>query len=138
MWIPSCCGSNNTDIKSKLRNTVSLYFQKLSTSTSNGIQKNINSGNLVLSKRCVIKDRSLIAQDTAINSGVYETASAKELIFEYFDITGIQFNEVEALGARFKVLASNKVSSTTIDGKKYFSSDERPFISILIGLKKLW
>jgi len=137
MWIPSCCGSNNSDIKSKLRNTASLYYQKLSTNTSNGVQRNIYSGNLVLSKRCAIKDRSLISQDTAINSGIYETASAKELVFEYFDITGIQFNEVEVLGARFKVLASNKISSTTIDGTKFFSSDTRPFISILIGLKKL-
>jgi len=137
MWIPECCSSKNEDVTVKMRNKVTLYYQKLLTNTVDNVQSNSYSQNFLITKHCHIKDRSLIAQDSAINSGVHSPDTSKELIFPYFKITDLKFNEVEWGGARFKVLSSSPVSAVTLDGKKYFASDSQPFISILIELKKV-
>lgn len=135
MWIPSCCHLD--DSASKMRNTIKLYHKKLITTNQAGTQKNVYSGELILTKRCHIKDRSLTAQDTAINNGIRNAETAKEFIFKYFDVTNYEFNEILWSGVRFKVLSTNKMSSVTLDGKKYIASDNRPFISILAGVKEL-
>lgn len=135
MWIPSCCHLD--DSSSKMRNTISLYHKKLITTNQSRTQKNIYSGELVLIKRCYIKDRSLTTQDTAVANGIRNTDTVKEFIFKYFDISGLEFNEILWSGVRFKVLSSNKMASVTMDGKKYNASDARPYISILGGVKEL-
>lgn len=135
MWLPSCCHSD--DSSSKMRNTVKIYHKKLITTNQSGTQKNKYSGELILTKRCYIKDRSLTTQDTAITNGIKNANDVKEFIFKYFDITNFEFNEIVWSGSRFKVLNSNKISSATFDGKKYNASDARPFISILAGVIKL-
>ena len=137
MWIPECCSTNGEDVSVKMRNEVKLYYQELLTNTNNGVQNNKYSQNFVISKRCHIKDRSLIAQDTAINNGVHAPDSSKELIFEHFNVTNLKFNEVEWAGSRFKVLSTMPLSAATLDGKKFTATDNQPFISILIGLKKM-
>jgi|688.fasta_scaffold812933_1 hypothetical protein len=135
MWLPSCCHSD--DSSSKMRNTVKIYHKKLITTNQSGTQKNKYSGELILIKRCYIKDRSLTTQDTAVTNGIKNANDVKEFIFKYFDITSIEFNEIVWSGVRFKVLNSNKMSNVTLDGKKYIASDSRPFISILAGVKEL-
>lgn len=135
MWLPSCCHSD--DSSSKMRNTVKIYHKKLITTNQSGTQKNKYSGELILIKRCYIKDRSLTTQDTAVTNGIKNANDVKEFIFKYFDITSIEFNEIVWAGVRFKVLNSNKMSNVTLDGKKYIASDSRPFISILAGVKEL-
>lgn len=135
MWLPSCCHSD--DSSSKMRNTVKIYHRKLFTTNQSGTQKNKYSGELILIKRCYIKDRSLTTQDTAVTNGIKNANDVKEFIFKYFDITSIEFNEIVWSGVRFKVLNSNKMSNVTLDGKKYIASDSRPFISILAGVKEL-
>ena len=137
MWIPPCCTEENKDVTVKMRNEVKLYCQKLLTSTTAGVQNNKYSGNFIISKKCHIKDRSLIAQDTAINNGAHAAESSKELIFENFNVTSFKFNEVEWGGSRFKVLSVAPLAAATMDSKKFFASDSQPFISILIGLKKM-
>lgn len=136
MWIPKCCDSSSA-IDSKLRYTVKLYYQQLKTSTTSGVQSNSYSGSLVLTKRCHIKDRSFLAQDSAINSGVQNAENSKELIFKYFPVTNYAFNEVDWGTSKYKVLSTSKLSSVTIDGTRYTATSSRPFISILVGLKKL-
>lgn len=135
MWLPSCCHSD--DSSSKMRNTVKIYHRKLITTNQSATQKNKYSKDLVVIKRCYIKDRSLTTQDTAVSNGIKNANDVKEFIFKYFDITSIEFNEIVWSGVRFKVLNSNKISSITLDGKKYIASDARPFISILAGVKEL-
>jgi hypothetical protein len=120
-----------------MRNTVKIYHKKLITTNQSGTQKNKYSGELILIKRCYIKDRSLTTQDTAVTNGIKNANDVKEFIFKYFDITSIEFNEIVWSGVRFKVLNSNKMSNVTLDGKKYIASDSRPFISILAGVKEL-
>lgn len=139
MWIPTCCSSEEdaNKVVVKMRNQVNLHFKKLDTNIDNGIQKNSYNNNFVISKRCHIKDRSLSAQDSAINDGIRNLDNSKELIFENFNITNLIFNEVEWNNSRFKVLSSSKLATVRMDGKLFIASDNRPFISILIGLKKL-
>ncbi|MFT6842662.1 MAG: hypothetical protein ACJASR_001431 [Psychroserpens sp.] len=137
MWIPKCCTTNPIDPSTKMRNHVKLYYQELLTNISGGNQQNRYSENFIISKRCHIKDRSLIAQDTAINNGIHSPNSSKELIFEYFDVTNLKFNEVGWSGSKFKVLSVISLAAATLDSKKFIATDNRPFVSILIGLKKM-
>lgn len=137
MWIPACCNSSQ-DPSQKMRNTVKLYFKKLSTAINSGIQNNEYNGTLVLIKRCYIKDRSVTSQDTAINNGIQNTETAKEFIFKYFNVTNYQFNEILWGNVRLKVLSVTKLSSVNLDSKKYTASDSQPFISIIAGVKQIW
>ena len=139
MWIPKCCAPEviEVDIIVKMRNVVTLFYQKLHSKIENSVQKNQYNENFILTKKCHVKDRTIIAQDTAINDGIRNAEASKELIFQYFDVTNYLFNEVEWSGARFKVLSTTKLASVTLDGKRYVATDNQPFISILIGLKKL-
>ena len=135
MWLPTCCNSQNAD--DKFRSTVKIYYKKLLTKTESSTQKNSYTRTQILMKRCYIKDRSTAAQDTAINSGIRDLENVKELIFKYFDITGYAFNELDWAGSRYQVIGSSKQHSVTMDSKKYNSTDSQPFISLLVGLKKL-
>jgi hypothetical protein len=137
VWIPECCSNDAIDVVPLMRNEVRLFCQKLSTNTINGVQQNQYNKTFVISKKCHIKDRSLIAQDSAINNGVHAPDSSKELVFEYFNVTNLKFNEVEWAGSTFKVLSVMPLASATLDGKKYKATDAQPFISILIALKKM-
>lgn len=137
VWIPKCCESSNNNVDTLMRNQVSLFFKKIETKTQQGQQGNIYTPNLVLTKRCHIKDRSAAAQDTAINNGIRDAESSKEFIFKNFNVTTYKFNEIDWSGSRFQVLSTNKLSSVTLDGKRYTASDAKPFISIIAGLKKL-
>lgn len=134
-WLPNCCISD--EIATKMKNTVKLYYNKLVTVNQQGKQVNTYSGNLVLTKRCYIKDRSITAQDTAVNNGIQNAETAKELIFKNFNVTGYKFNEIYWSGVKFKVLSVNKMSRVTIEGKTYEATDARPFISILVGIKEI-
>lgn len=135
MWLPTCC--NSDDSSSKMRNTIKLYHKKLITTNQSGTQKNVYSGQMVLTKRCHIKDKSLTTQDTAVTNGIKNANDVKEFIFKYFDITKLQFNEILWSGVKFKVLNTNKMAKVTMDGKSYEASDSRPYISILAGVKEL-
>lgn len=137
VWIPKCCESSNNNVDTLMRNQVSLFFKKIETKTQQGQQGNIYTPNLVLTKRCNIKDRSAAAQDTAINNGIRDADSSKEFVFKYFNVVNYKFNEIEWSGSRFQVLSTNKLSSVTLDGKRYVATDQKPFISIIAGLKKL-
>ena len=136
MWKPTCCG-NLPDLNSKFRSTVKLHYKALLTKVENDIQKNTYNSAQILIKRCHIKDRSLIAQDTAVNNGIRDLENTKELIFKYFNIKALQFNEIEWAGAKYKVIASSIQSRVTMDGKAYIASDNAPFVSLLVSLKKL-
>lgn len=120
-----------------MKNQIKIHCKQLSTNTQSGTQKNTYTPHLVLTKRCFIKDRSLAAQDSAINNGIKEPDSAKEFILKYFDVTDYQFNQIEWNGIKFKVLNAIPVASATIGRKKYFATDQQPFISILAGVQKL-
>lgn len=135
MWLPKCCSYNNYD--DKFRHTVKIYYKSLNTRTENNTQKNSYSRTQILSKRCYIKERSVIAQDTAINNGIRNLENTKELIFKYFDITNYTFNEIDINGSRYQVIGSSYLYSITLDSKKYQTTNQRPFVSILVGLKKL-
>lgn len=136
MWIPNCCNANDNS-SSKMKHTVKLYYRKLSTAITSGVQNNEYNQTLVLTKRCYIKDRSIASQDSAIVNGIKNTDTSKEFIFKYFDISDYQFNELLWAGVRLKVLGMTKLSSVNMDGKKYNATDAQPFISILAGVKQL-
>ena len=136
MWIAKCC-TDQPNLNKKFRSTVKLYYKGLLTKVESEIQKNSYSNTQILIKRCHIKDRSLAAQDTAVNNNIRDLENTKELIFQYFDITSLQFNEVEWSGGRYKVLGTSKQSRVTMDGTAYTATDNAPFVSILIALKKL-
>jgi hypothetical protein len=137
MWIPKCCDQNTDLLNSKFRHTVTFNLKSLSSSNSNDIQKNKYLESQVIVKRCYIKDRSLDAQDTAINNGVRDSTDNKEFIFKYFDITSFSFNSIEWSGSKYQVIGSSKQSSVLLDGKRFVATDSLPFISGLVGLKKL-
>ena len=137
VWIPKCCESIDNNVDSLMRNQISLYYKKIEGKTQQGQQSNIYTPTLVLTKRCHIKDRSSTAQDTAINNGIRDAENSKEFIFKYFNVTNYKFNEIEWSGSRFQVLSTNKLSSATLDGKRYIAANSTPFISIRAGLKKL-
>lgn len=138
VWIPKCCDTQTDEINKAMRSTVKLYYKALKTTNSSGTQKNTYNPSLVITKRCHVRDRSQIAQDTAINSGKTNPENSKEFIFKYFDVTNYEFNELEWSGSRFQVLNTGK-NHTFVDSKRrrYNSTDQQPFIVILAGLTKL-
>ena len=141
MWIPKCCSSSsstsNPDLASKLRNEVKIFYQALISKTESGVQKNSYNPQLILTKKCSIKDRSAVAQDTAAIRGSQNPETTKELIFEYFNVTGYNFNEVHWSDSVFKVLSVSKLASVTLDGTRFIADDPTPFISIIVGMKTL-
>lgn len=135
MIIGECCEPGAGQIYHKMRNQVSLNVERLSTNTNSGIQKNNYEKKLVLTKRCYIKDRSQAAQETAVNNGVQNLDTVKELIFQYFPATDYKFNEIVWAGATFKVFSVTPIASITIERIRFVATNQQPFISIIVGLK---
>lgn len=137
-WIPKCCNPDIEGADAKMRNQVSLYYNKLNVNIENGVQKNKYSATLVMPKRCYIKDRSIAAQDTAIATGIQNPESSKEFIFINFNVTDLKFNEIKWRNTIFTVLGSPvKLATVIMDKKRFVATDKRPFISIIAGMKKL-
>jgi len=135
MWKAKCCQNDNP--LSLMKNSVELFYKERKSFIQDGRQLTTYAPASSFKKLCHIKDRSQVAQDTAITNGIKNLDNSKELIFSYFDVKNFEFNEVKWSNTRFKVLGVNKISSITMNGKRFNALDELPFISILIGLAEL-
>jgi hypothetical protein len=137
MIIPKCC-SFNPNIKKVFTSTVEIYYKKLNTITADGKQISSYSSNLVATKKCLIKDRTNAAIDAGMINEIRDPSSLKELIFEYFDITGLTINQVKWAGSTYDITGvPSPLKSFTYAYERYTATDARPFISMFIGLKNL-
>jgi len=139
MWLPKCCSSSNI-IDLKLNRPVELYVKELKVYTnSSGEQKSsYSAGTLVIKKMCAIKDRSTASQETSITSGKTDPSTSKELIFRNFAIEDLKINEIRWEGLTMKILGVSKISSVILEGKRYNAPNGSPFVSIIVGVDKLW
>jgi hypothetical protein len=141
VWLGGKCCSNainsNNNINGLMGYDVEFYVKKINTSISNQIQKNTISSNLVLQKKCYIKDRSTASYEENIIAGIKDGNNSKELILSYFDINNIDFNKAICLGSTYDVLGVSKLSQVRLDGVLYKANQFTPFISVIIGLKKI-
>lgn len=138
MWKPSCC-TPTTNIDLKLNRAVDLYIKELrSYTTASGEQKSTYSaGTLVVRKMCYIKDRSVAAQDTSITNGKIDPSTSKELIFANFNIEDLKINEIRWEGMTMIIIGFTKLSTVTIENKRYTAPNGAPFVSIVVGVSKL-
>ena len=98
---------------------------------------NITS-DFVIQKKCYIKDRSTVSYEESINNAIKDASNSKELILNYFDVANLKFNKAICLNSEFNVLGVSKLSQVRLEGSLYKANQLTPFISIVIGLKKLW
>lgn len=138
MWLPKCC-STPANIIIKLNRPVQLYIRELKVYTDNqGNQKSTwSAGTLVQTRMCYIKDRSTASQETSILTEKTDPSTSKELIFANFPIDNIQINEVRWEGMKMNFLGITKISSTSIEGKRYYAPNGAPFISMIVGVNKV-
>lgn len=138
MWIPTCCNSDYKKINQAMTSNIKIYCKKLTTRISDNRQKSSYTSELVITKRCHVRDRSIIAQDTAINSGNTNPEKSKEFIVRNFDVTALDFNQIEWAGSKFQVLSVNKNHSAVLSNRtRIYANDAQPFIIILAGMTEL-
>ena len=138
IWLGrNCCTNKIEKISNLLNYDVKFYVKKINTSSVNQIQKNIITSEFVLEKKCYIKDRSNASYEENIINGIKDASNSKELILDYFDISNLNFNKAICLNSEFTVLSATKLSQVRLDGTLYKANQNLPFISVLIGLKKI-
>jgi hypothetical protein len=139
IWLGGDCCSNNNEssIDSLLQYDVSFYVKKINTAIINQSQKNTITSDFVMQKKCYIKDRSTVSYEESINNAIKDASNSKELILNYFDVANLKFNKAICLNSEFNVLGVSKLSQVRLEGVLYKTNQLTPFISIVIGLKKL-
>lgn len=138
IWLGrDCCTNKINKISNLLSYDVKFYVKKINTSSVNQIQKNIITSEFVLEKKCYIKDRSNASYEENIINGIKDATNSKELILDYFDISNLNFNKAICLNSEYTVLSVSKLSQVRLDGILYKANQNLPFISVLIGLKKI-
>lgn len=136
MIIPKCC-KISPNVKESFNAYVFLYYKDLKTKKQLDKQINTYNPELIAKKRCLVKDRTNASVDIGAVNQVRDAANLKELIFDYFDLSSININYVEWENSKYDITGSEKIKSFTENYIRYTASEERPFIRVYIGLKKL-
>lgn len=136
MIIPKCC-KKTPYIYDAFNSYVNLYYKEIKTKTISDKQINSYTPELVLKKRCLVRDRTNASIDIGAMMQVKDAANLKELIFDYFDVTSININHVEWEGSKYDITGTEKIKTFTEDSNRYTAPEGAPFIRIYIGLRQI-
>lgn len=135
-WEPKCCSNKSTNITSALNRKITLYGNTQNTVQVNGKQSTSFPNQAKLTVKCYIVDKSIAAQETAINQNIQNVATAKEFICDYFNLYQYNITKLVCDDVTYEIIGKTPYYSYRINGTRYDAPEGKYFVGILAGIKE--